>query len=318
MRRVITVLNKENHLLNYLKSIPEELISYRKIVENTAIKDNSPLKLISGAEIIKDCRGRIVSANFYSVDNELYKQIFFDGDDITAINYYKNEKLSYKEVFDKGYLTSKYIYKKNGSLAYEILYTYNNLHQIVSLCKRNESQEVAIKYSYDSIDRIVSREIFVNSIPISTQQYSYDALNRVVEYKDENQRIVVKSISQKNELLSYSITDKINNEIMIKNHFTDSGYVDTEFTLNGHSTTVKDINYVDNIMLKQPFTSEDDLDLIICGLYCSKVSCISKPDKVDVIARNSMSLIDKNIELKILPISIRKRILYNIATKAKV
>ena len=301
----------------YSKSIPQELISYSKVLDEI-INFNSDIDISSGAEINRDSRGRIVSANFYSADNELYKQIYFDGDYINAIHYYRNDKLFCKEVFDAGYLNSKYFYKKDSSLAYEIHYTYNKAHLLESLCKKNFEREITVTYSYDSLDRIVKRKIFLNSKLLTSQQYSYDALNRVVEYKDENQRIVVKNISRKNELISYSITDKIENEIIITNHFTETGYVDTEFTLNGHSTTVKDTSFADNIMLKKPFTSEDDLDLIISGLYNSSSSIINKPDKNDIISRNSMSLIDSNIELKILPISIRKRVLYNIAMKANV
>ena len=301
----------------YSKSIPQELISYSKVLDEI-INFNSDIDISSGAEINRDSRGRIVSANFYSADNELYKQIYFDGDYINAIHYYRNDKLFCKEVFDAGYLNSKYFYKKDSSLAYEIHYTYNKAHLLESLCKKNFEREITVTYSYDSLDRIVKRKIFLNSKLLTSQQYSYDALNRVVEYKDENQRIVVKNISRKNELISYSITDKIENEIIITNHFTETGYVDTEFTLNGHSTTVKDTSFADNIMLKKPFTSEDDLDLIISGLYNSSSSIINKPDKNDIISRNSMSLIDSNIELKTLPISIRKRVLYNIAMKANV
>ena len=304
--------------MNYLsiKSIPQELVSYRKVLDEIT-NSYSDIDFSGGAEINRDSRGRIVSVNYYSADNELYKQVYFDGDFINAIHYYRNDKLFCKEVFDAGYLNSKYFYKKDSSLAYEIHYAYNKAHQLESLCKKNSEKEITVTYSYDSLDRIIKRKIFLNSMLLTSQQYRYDALNRVVEYKDENQRIVVKNISRKNELISYSITDKIENEIIITNHFTETGYVDTEFTLNGHSTTVKDTSYADNVMLKRPFANEDDLDFIISGLYNTQTNINTKPDNEDIIARNSMGLIDKNIKLKTLPISIRKRVLYNIAIKTE-
>ena len=186
-------------------------------------------------------------------------------------------------------------------------------NRITEICKESKKQKAVVKYEYDSIGRIISRTVVLNESHSFHQTYRYDILDRVIEYKDENQHIVVNNISKKNELLSYSITDKIDNEILVTNHFTELGYINTEFTLNGHSTTVKDTSYVDNVMLKRPCANEDDLDLIISGLYNCSANMPRNTDKEDIVRRNSMSLIDKNIELKTLPISIRKRVLYNIA-----
>ena len=296
------------------ESIPQELISYRKILDVLNDKETE-IELSSDAEINRDSRGRIVTANFYSVDNELYKQIFFDGNDITAINYFRNNKLSCKEIFEENKLVSKYIYRKTGQCVYEFHYEYSG-NRLWRINKKSLNKDIMAEYTYDSLDRIINRKIYLNSKLVTEQMYNYDVLNRVVEYKDENQRIVVKSISIKNELLSYSITDKIDNEILVTNHFTELGYINTEFTLNGHSTTVKDTSYVDNVMLKRPCANEDDLDLIISGLYNCSANMPRNTDKEDIVRRNSMSLIDKNIELKTLPISIRKRVLYNIAQKS--
>lgn len=299
---------------NFTETIPLELISYKKVLDTISTSEET--NFMPCAEINRDKRGRIISANFYSDENELYKQVFFDGDEITAVNYYSNDRLIRKDIFDKNYLAAKQIYKTDGTLAYKIYYSYNQTHQIISICKQSSKKEILVTYAYDSIDRIISRNIYLNSILQTEQHYRYDALNRVVEYKDENQKIYVRSISQKNELLSYSITDRIDNEIVITNHFTATGYVDTEFVLNGHCTTVKDTRYVDNVMLRKPFTSEDDLDLIISNLYNSSDTIITRPTQETSATKNAMSLIDKNIELRVLPISIRKRVLYNIALKS--
>lgn len=65
---------------------------------------------------------------------------------------------------------------------------------------------------------------------------------------------------------------------------------------------------MDSNMLKKPYTKENDLDLIIQKLL--------KPDDSKIKRTSSSNFVDENIETKTLPISIRKRILYNIATKA--
>ena len=301
-----------NNLLS--KTIPQELIVYKKIIdelENNKEEDSNIPSYLSNIEIKRDSRGRVVSHSHYNVDNELVKQVFFNGDEITAINYYRNEILSRKEIYDSGLLLSNYAYKKNGSCVYELHYSYDNRGKINSIQKKAKDMDFLIKYEYDSLERIISRQILVNNALVTRQQYTYDILNRVIEYKDENQKIFVHNISKKNELISYTITDKIGNEILITNHFVETGYVNTEFTLNGHSTTLVDTSYVDNVMLKRPYTNEDDLDLIISNLFSTQDKIIDQPKRE--ISNKSLGLIDYNIEMRILPISIRKRVLYNIS-----
>ena len=295
-------------------SIPQELISNKNILEAINSLD---LELDSPVKITRDVSGRVNSASFYNVDNELYKQIFFDGSIITGIDFYKNDKLSRKDIYDNaGYLISKYLYRKDGSCACEIHYDYDLQHKISAIVKKTLHKDIRVEYSYDCLDRIISRSIYLNKRLLTCQQYGYDVLDRVIKYQDENQKISVNSFGSKNELLSYTITDKIDNEIIVTNHFTAAGYVDTVFTVKGSSSTVKNTSYVDNVMLKQPFSGEDDLDLIISGLCASSTIHVTRPD--DVSTKNSINLIDKNIEMRALPISIRKRVLYNIAVKSKV
>ncbi len=302
------------------ESIPQELISYKKILDtviNCEDKENGLFTISSQAVLNRDARGRLVSAGFYNVDNELYKQVFFNGDNIESINYYRNDRLTCREFYEANKVCSKYLYKKDGSCVYEYHYGYDALNRTNSICRKCLNNEVLAAYEYDSIDRIISRKIYLNKDLILNQSYGYDVLNRVTEYSDENQTIFVSGISNKNELLSYTITDKMENKIIITNHFTCTGYLNTEYTLNGHSVTVVDKSFVDNIMLKKPVSNEDDLDLIISGLCNnSRVNSCLPMEKESVAVHNSMSLIDKNIELKILPISIRKRVLYNIAMKS--
>lgn len=289
--------------------IPEEISNF--------IKGTIPeydISVDSEVEVNRDSRGRIISVTYYSGD--IAKQVFYEGQVFTRINKYHNKQLYSQEEFKDGKRVSKEVYNKDKSLAFRIDYEFDERNQIIGIYKKTPEHRMGVKYLYDTLDRIVGRNIYLDGQSVASQGYNYDVLNRVVEYTDNNQRIVVKSVSQKNELLSYVITDKMGNEISVKNRFTETGYSETEISLNGHSTTVRDTSYADNVMLKKPYTSEYDLDLIISNLF--------KPDKTtrrteynNILSNNSMGLIDSNIELRTLPISIRKRILYNIAVAAK-
>ena len=118
-------------------------------------------------------------------------------------------------------------------------------------------------------------------------------------------------IGQNNELISYTITDRIGNVINVENHFADCGYICTSLKVNGHSTSVNDASYVDNVMLKKPFATEDDLDIIISNLFTGMDTVTQRTASED----NAMSLINNSIEIRTLPISLRKRALYNTLVK---
>ena len=293
-------------------TLPPELSDYGTFQNLT--EPDVEVELMSEVEVNRDLRGRILSVNYYSPNQELIKQKFYHGMSVSYINYYSQNRLCSKEEYDEDRLVTKTVYHKNGSMAYEIKYEYEKA-KLSHISKRTSENEIVIKYVYDELDRIISRKIYLDNRPVSEQKYNYDILDRIKEYKDENQRIVVKNVSAKNELLSYSITDKIGNEIEINNHFTEYGYTDTEITLNGHSITVNDTSYVDNVMLKKPYASDDDLDLIISSLMKHSMPSVVRTDSMDVLNRKSMGLIDKNIQIKTLPISIRKRVLFNIACR---
>ncbi len=294
-------------------SIPLELSSYEKFRDYVEPKQDVEVKLLSGVEVNRDFRGRILSVNHYAPNKELMKQVFYQGMNVSNINYYSHDRLCAKEEYQDEKLISKTVYNKNGVAAYTIKYDYVR-EKLTCISKITGKNEIVIKYLYDELDRIITRKIFVDLQLISQQEYSYDVLDRITEYRDENQEIFVKNISTKNELLSYSITDKIGNEILIENHFTEYGYQNTVVTLNGHSITVSDTSYVDNIMLKKPYASDEDLDLIISSLMKQSIQS-KRTDYQDILNRKTMGLIDTNIQVKSLPISIRKRVLFNIAVR---
>ncbi len=294
-------------------SLPQELSGYGKFTDLIEPKPDVEVKLLSGVEVNRDFRGRILSVNYYAPNQDLMKQIFYQGMYVSNINYYSHDRLCAKEEYQDEKLMSKTIYSKNGVAAYTIKYEYER-EKLTRVSKTTRENEIEVKYLYDELDRIIARKIFVDLRLISQQEYNYDILDRIKEYKDENQRIVVKNVSPKNELLSYTITDKIGNEILIVNHFTEYGYQNTDVTLNGHSITVNDTSYVDNVMLKKPYASDEDLDLIISSLMRQSIQT-RRTDGQAVLAKKTMGLIDRNIELKTLPISIRKRVLFNIVAR---
>ena len=112
-------------------------------------------------------------------------------------------------------------------------------------------------------------------------------------------------------MISYTITDRINNVISVENHFADCGYICTTLVVNGHSTTVNDTSYVDNVMLKKPFATEDDLDIIISNLFTGMNTATQRAGCYS----NAMDIINNNIENRALPIALRKRALYNTLVK---
>ena len=293
-------------------SVPENLTTYYRVTDT--IKRVKPQVFDSDVVINRDAKGYIVSVNYFSPEKKLVKQVCYKEEEISKINYYHDGCLTSTEAYKDGLPALKFIFKKNGYLACTFEYQYNRKKQRTSVCKKSQDKEIKIEYKYDDFDRIVKRSVSLNKEYFLEQIYRYDILDRIVEYRDNNQRIVVNRINKNNELLSYVITDKMNNDITIVNHFTDENTYDyTEMTVNGHSSTVRDKSYVDNVMLKKPYTSDEDLDLIIANLFREEDS---KPVTRDVEAESfSRKLINSNIEQRALPISIRKRLLYSLASK---
>ena len=179
------------------------------------------------------------------------------------------------------------------------------------ICKKTLNKELLVGYRYDTFGRIIEKNISFNGKQTTKQEYRYDVLDRVVEYKDTKRKILVDKIGQNNELISYTITDRIGNVINVDNHFADCGYICTSLKVNGHSTSVNDASYVDNVMLKKPFATEDDLDIIISNLFTGMDTVTQRTASED----NAKSLINNGIEIRTLPISLRKRALYNTLVK---
>ena len=292
-----------------VRIVPQEL---RKFINQP---DNIN-KTFSQTEILRDSHGRICSICYYNLKRELTKQVFYIGAEIKSIEHYHKSTLVTREEFED----SKLIIKKHycdGSVESTLKFKYDALKNIKKISKDENGKFTAIEYKYETLSRIIARQIYNDKGLISKQEYNYDALNRVIFYSDENQTIVVYNYNMKNELLNYEITDRMNNVISVVNHFSDTGYICTDYSLNKHSLTINDTSYVDNIMLKKPNATEDDLDLIISKLYYQKNTSSEFFKQPASAERNASKLIDNSISQRALPISIRKRVLLSIASNSK-
>ncbi len=289
-------------------SIPQELIKYFHS-GNKLIDEN--LNFSSNIEVVHDSEGKISSLKLYSPDNELIKTLCYENSKIVLINHFRQNLLYSSDRYNNDLLIEKTVYRKNGSLAYTITYEYNREKRLNRICKKTLKRELLVGYRYDTFGRITEKNISFNDKQTTKQEYRYDVLDRVVEYKDTKQKILVNKISQNNELISYTITDKIDNVISVENHFADCGYICTTLMVNGHTTSVNDASYVDNVMLKKPFATEDDLDIIISNLFVGMDGATQRAASES----NAMDIIDDNIESRALPISLRKRALYNTLVK---
>ncbi len=293
----------------YRFAIPEDLTAYYRVSNIIKIDVERNSEFRSDIIICRGTGGTVSSVKYYTPDGELYKEVNFEGSDISEAYIYRNKILYSKEKYMNGRVYSKSLYKSDNTIAYTYMYEYNKRGNIISICKKINGKEILSVYKYDDFSRITKRKIFLNNEIILEQHYGYDILDRITTYTDDNQRIVVNKLSKNNELLSYVITDKIGNNIRVENIFNGQEYIHTKINVNGHCSTIKDTSYVDNVMLKKPYTTEDDLDLIIANLYGCNDSM--RTTREDTMIKNSLNMIDKNIEIRTIPISLRKRLLYN-------
>lgn len=263
---------------NYLCiSIPEELQQFSKLVD--ILENDSGQESMYGdfgVKTIKDESGFIVGTAYYSDSGELIKKVLYKGTSVDHIEHYRNNTLYANEKYDSGRLLRKTLYTPSGKECSVLNYKYSNLGQIVGIHKMMNKVKYAVEYGYDELSRVNRRVLLINNKVINDQKYKYDMLDRIIEYKDLNQTINVHKVNQKNELVSYSITDVIGNRIIINNKFMCSEYIGTDIELNEHKTTVKDISYVNNIMLKKPYTTEEDLYYALS--YLTQIPRIHSPE----------------------------------------
>lgn len=295
-------------------TIPQELQQYTKSQEVTEQSERKKIAPDFGVKLVKDEQGNLKFAAYYSDLGELVKKIYYEGSSVSVIEHYRNNILYSQETYTEGKVTQNSKYNRLGEPVCTVLYVYDKKGQITSINKSTEGVSYEIEYGYDELMRVNSRIIKVDSKVVAEQTYRYDILDRVVHYRDMNQIIKVNKVNPNNELISYTITDNAGNVIQIANKFMCSDYIGTEIDLNGHKATVSDKSYLDNVMLKKPFTSEDDLDFAISNIFIPPQKLESALSPVGIAKRSSRTDITnlvisgnvKSIE-KPLPISLRKR-----------
>ena len=294
----------------YRLEVPADLKAYYRVTNSIKDADaKREMSLCPDLLIERDETGCVSSVKYFTPEGDLTKEVCYKGSDICKINYYRAGALYSQEEYRGGLIAVKSVYRYNGNLVHTYEYEHDKKGRIISICKIIDDREFLIVYKYDDFGRIIKRKLYLNNEEILEQHYGYDILDRITAYTDKNQRIVVNKLSRKNELISYVITDRIGNDIRIENDFIGEGYRRTRITINGHCSTVNDISYVDNVMLKKPYTNEDDLDLIIANLF----GCANNMQTSRTVDRENKAtdLINESIELRVLPISMRKRLLYN-------
>ena len=244
-------------------SIPEELRKYTKeaeLLETIGVEINTR---DFGVEPIKDMFGNTVGTAYFSDTGELIKKVYYDGSSIKSIENYRNKKLYSQEEFNTGKIVRKSLFNVFGKKISVLKFKYNRDEQITSIQKYIDGVVYSVQYGYDELKRVNSRVIYAGNNVVNEQSFTYDILDRIVEYKDSNQRIRISKVNPHNDLVSYTITDVIGNQIIINNKFICSEYIGTDIEINGHKTTVKDPMYISNVMLKKPYTNEDDLDFAV-------------------------------------------------------
>ena len=291
-------------------SIPMELFCYKK-VQKIIMETPEPILdvLEPNVKINKSSRGEIESVEYF-LANSINKKVFYNGASICKIEYYKKNQMFLKEEFSNEKLIRKSLY--NDSYLESVTnYKYNSKGKIIELQKSINNNEYQASYGYDDLHRVNSRKIYVNNSLWIDQHYRFDILDRISEYVDSNQRVKVTKIDTHNRLVSYIIMDKFSNEIIINNRFSEGCYLSTDVILNGHSTTVCDTSYVDNVILKRPYTSENDLDLIISNLIKSFSNQNNKSlINAEECSKKNDEIVNTNVLSRAYPISMRKRALY--------
>lgn len=286
-------------------SIPQELFQF---------KNPSNVELASfgtgtnGVRIVEGRNGIVEHVDYYFASGELVKQIYYAASSISHIKHFRDNILYQEEHYSDEKLVSRGTFDKSGNLICGVAYEYNRQGNIIRIKKSQGGSTYSFSYGYDELMRVNARSISHNSKNIFNQKYHFDILDRVVEYEDDCQKISVDKMTPKGELISYKIIDKIgNNNISIENNLVENYYIDTEITLNGHKAKKVSRSYMDNIYLKRPYTTEEDIDLVIANLFNSQHALTKRTTNADIVN----NVIANNIERRAIPISIRKRLLYN-------
>jgi len=246
---------------------------------------------------IRDKDGLFSSIEYYNLNKELNKKIYFLGGSITKIERFKNGKLIYSKEYnpENGKLSTINSYSGENIILSQIKFSYSRDNRIQKITKIIGNESYGIEYNYDQLYRVNSRKIIINNKIVDEEIFKFDILEKIVEYSNHNLFIYVFEHTKDSKLGKYKIIYK-NNELIINNRFnSENEYTNSEIILNNTKTIKRDIKYLDNIYLKRPYTSPEDVDFIISRYLSSN----------DYTNNNQVKNL-YNESIGVLPISIRK------------
>ena len=288
-------------------SLPLDLI-YEKLLYENFLKHFEPNNIFSKNE---EFDGKTKTISYTSKSKNFVKKVKYNHDTSYQVQHLFNGNLLFCIDYKQEKMVKKTVYDKKGTVKSTTNYEYDNFDRLVNIQRLQNSEDIIIKYAYDDLDRIKSKIILRNYNIIDKQVFIYDFFNRVVEYNDSNKKITVKEFLNEDTLISYEIIDAMNKSIIINNKFNDDKYQYTNITIDSITKCVNDKKYLQNIMLEQPKATEDDLDYVVARIFNENLSLTNKKleDATDKTIQN-------NIKTLVLPISMRKHLLYQIASHA--
>ena len=262
---------------------------------NCEIKNKPLVRATRNEEGLYNC------VEYYNPDKTLSKKIYYKYGNITKLEKYKNGILIYTKEYnsDNNKLELITYFSSSKEVLSKIKFKYTRDNRIKGITKIFDNEIYSIEYSYDALYRVNSRIIKVNNKIIDEEKFKFDIFERIVEYQNNNISIYILERRKNLQLCKYKIIDNEGNELFIHNKFNEKeDYINTEVILNGQKTVTKNVQYLDNKYLKNPYTSPEDLELII-SRYTNETLFINNSDNLLDFCKN------KN-ENNILPITIRK------------
>lgn len=288
---------------NFCVAIPEELNSYLKIIKDLDDEVNLNTKIDNfGVRIINNPDGQIDHVSYYSHSGDLVKEIFYKGSVMAHILHYRSGLLCIREDFEEGRVSKKINYDEHGNIKFCVTFTYDRNEHIKSIKKSSYRNTYQIDYGFDELDRVNRRTIIVNNIVMNEQYYRYDIRDRIVMYRDNFQTVTIQEVGSNNELIRYVVQDKLLNNLIVYNKYSNNEYIESELTLNGHKMCTVNKYYADNAMLRKPYTREDDLDFMMANIFGQNFT----PEKSKEKTLPEKFRINNNMHVTLLPISIRK------------
>ena len=203
-------------------------------------------------------------------------------------------------------------------LKYQIQYSYDDNDLLIGIAKKIDNEVFYLRYDYDDLLRVKQKNVFYNSNLVISMSFERDFYGQIIGFYDGNIKIAEVVKDSRNLLKSFVIIDKMGKKIVVRNNFSNTKYLYTELMSENDCTKVINMSYVDNMNLKDLKPSEEDLNFILMSLLKKTVIKTRRSNLVDFAVKNPDDIIDNNVKTKLVPISMRKRLLYNIVKASSV